>query len=377
MSKKIYNNPFKTIEMLKNENDTLNKLYKQALLKMKKIQKDYESMYSQFVNENMIRENIIKNNYIKYQELLEQHFQKEENNYIEEIKNLKLQMKEKEKIINVLQNNNTLLNDKLAKNELIFNLKEKEYQKQLFNKDRLLMKSSDIVNKNSHEVMEDIKKLKEEIKYFQNKANNNSNIYNKKINNINNDNINNFNYFNNEYKRQQQIKKSLSSNNFHDSNYYMDFNSKNNCFESFNNFENTKMGSFNLKQNFPYPFKNKASNNSNEIHKLKARIINLINIIKQKEREINFLKNSKQNLYMNNKTQNFDNFSNSTYINSINNNYRNINSEQKCIKRCNSQTSGQIRKNKKNKFNLCLVDSNIINKPIKKNVISYKNKTKT
>ena len=174
MSKKIYNNPFKTIEMLKNENDTLNKLYKQALLKMKKIQKDYESMYSQFVNENMIRENIIKNNYIKYQELLEQHFQKEENNYIEEIKNLKLQMKEKEKIINVLQNNNTLLNDKLAKNELIFNLKEKEYQKQLFNKDRLLMKSSDIVNKNSHEVMEDIKKLKEEIKYFQNKANNNS-----------------------------------------------------------------------------------------------------------------------------------------------------------------------------------------------------------
>ena len=377
MSKKIYNNPFKTIEMLKNENDTLNKLYKQALLKMKKIQKDYESMYSQFVNENMIRENIIKNNYIKYQELLEQHFQKEENNYIEEIKNLKLQMKEKEKIINVLQNNNTLLNDKLAKNELIFNLKEKEYQKQLFNKDRLLMKSSDIVNKNSHEVMEDIKKLKEEIKYFQNKANNNSNVCNKKINNFNNDNTNNLNYFNNEYKRQQQIKKSLSSNNFHDSNYYMDFNSKNNCFESFNNFENTKMGSFNLKQNFPYPFKNKASNKKNEIHKLKARIINLINIIKQKEREINFLKNSKQNLYMNNKTQNFDNFSNSTYINSINNNYRNINSEQKCIKRCNSQTSKQKKKNKKNKFNLCLVDSNMIKKPIKKNVISYKNKTKT
>ena len=73
------------------------------------------------------------------------------------------------------------MNDKLSKNELIYNLKEKEYQNQLLNKDRLLMKSSDIVNKNSYEVMEDIKKLKEEIKYFQNKANNNNinNIHNK------------------------------------------------------------------------------------------------------------------------------------------------------------------------------------------------------
>jgi hypothetical protein len=268
------------------------------------------------------------------------------------------------------------LNDKLSKNELLYKLKEKEYKKQLFNKDRLLIKSSDIVNKNSQEVMEDIKKLKEEIQYFQNKSNNNA--YNKKISNAINDNMNNANYFNNDYKRQQQIKKSLSSNNFNDPNCYMNLNNKNNYNECYNNFDNNnnRKGNFNKKQNYQNPIKTRALINSNEIRKYKTRIINLINIIKQKEKEINFWKNVRQNLYMTNKTQNFDNFSNNTYMNSMNN-YRNVNSEQKSIKRCYSQTSGQIRKNKKKKFNLCLVDSNMINKPVKRNIISYKHKTNT
>ena len=186
MSKNLYNslnnkksksNP---IEILKKENASLMQSYKELLIKIKKMQNEYESMYSKFLNENQMRENNLKNNYNRYQDLLQQHFQKEENNYLEEIKNLKLQIQEKDKIINILQNNNTLLNDKLTKIELIFNLKEKDYQKQLLNKDRLLMKSSDVVKKNSQEVMNDIKKLKEEIKFFQNKTynggNNNNNF---------------------------------------------------------------------------------------------------------------------------------------------------------------------------------------------------------
>ena len=377
MKKKINNNKYNSIEFLKKENASLTKLYKDALIKMKKIQRDYESMYSKFVNENQLRENFMKNNYIKYQELLQQHFQKEENNYIEEIKNLKLQIQEKDKVINALQNNNALLNDKLSKNELIYNLKEKEYQNQLLNKDRLLMKSSDIVNKNSYEVMEDIKKLKEEIKYFQNKANNNN------INNNNNyiydNNQNNLNYFNNEYKSQQQIKKSLSSNNFNDIRNYSDLNSKNNFNNNLTYYStnNPQIRNFNSNQNSPYAIKTKTlNNNSNEIHKLKTRIINLINIIKQKDKEINFWKNLRQNLYKANTTQNFDNnMYNKTYINSMNN-YRNINSEQKLMKRCNSQTANQIRQNKRKKFNLYLIDSNI-NKPIKRNIITYKNKMNT
>ena len=377
MKKKINNNKYNSIEFLKKENASLTKLYKDALIKMKKIQRDYESMYSKFVNENRLRENFMKNNYIKYQELLQQHFQKEENNYIEEIKNLKLQIQEKDKVINALQNNNTLLNDKLSKNELIYNLKEKEYQNQLLNKDRLLMKSSDIVNKNSYEVMEDIKKLKEEIKYFQNKANNNN--INNNDNYIYDNNPNNLNYFNNEYKRQQQIRKSLSSNNFNDIRNYSDLNSKNNFNNNLTYYttNNPQIRNFNSNQNSPYAIKTKTLNNkANEIHKLKTRIINLINIIKQKDKEINFWKNLRQNLYKANTTQNIDNnIYNKTYINSMNN-YRNINSEQKLMKRCNSQTANQIRQNKRKKFNLYLIDSNI-NKPIKRNIITYKNKMNT
>ena len=136
----------------------------------------------------------------------------------------------------------------------------------------------------------------------------------------------------------------------------MNLNNKNNYNECYNNFvnNNDKKGNFNKKQNYQNPIKTKALNNSNEIRKYKTRIINLIKIIKQKEKEINFWKN----------------------MNSMNN-YRNVNSEQKSIKRCYSQTSGQIRKNKKKKFNLCLVDSNMINKPVKRNIISYKHKTNT
>ena len=377
MSKNLYNsynyNSYKLnpIELLKRENSSLTKLYKEALLKMKKMQKDYELMYSKYVNENQIRENNIKNNYSQYQELLQQHFQKEENNYLEEIKHLKLQIQEKDKIINILQNNNALLNDKLSKNELIYNLKEKEYQKQLLNKDRLLMKSSDIVKKNSQEVMDDIRKLKEEIVYFQNKVNNNT--CKEKVIEISNDNLNNMNYFNNEYKN-QKIKKSLSSNNVSEPKYYRNINNKSNV-NILSNCMDNKNRNFNSKQTSPYAIKNKVFENSNEIHKLKIRIINLINIIKQKEKEINFWKNMRQNIYMSNTCQNIDNRSNKTYMNSYNN-YRNVNSEQKIMKRCNSQTSSQYRQNKRKKINLYLVDSNI-NKPIKRNIITFKNKTNT
>lgn len=369
MSKKSYNSRSNPIEILKKENASVNKLYKESLLKMKKLQKDYELMYSKYIEENQMRENSIKNNYVQYQELLQQHFQKEENKYIEEIKNLKFQIQEKDKIICILQNNNALLNDKLSKNELIYNLKEKEYQKQLLNKDRQLMKSSDIVKKNSQEVMDDIRKLKEEIKYFQNKVNYNNNnnlIYNEP----NNENINNMNYFNNEYKK-QNIKKSFSSSNVNNPKYNINTTTNNNL--SYYNNNINKIRNYNSKQTSPYAIKNKVFDNSNEIHKLKVRIINLINIIKQKEKEINYWKNMRQNLYKPNST-NYDNISNKTYINSYNN-YRNTNSEQKIIKRCNSQTTtNQVKQSKRKKINLYLVDSNI-NKPIRRNIISFKNKT--
>ena len=364
MSKKYYNsNP---IEILKKENASLTRQYKDLLIKMKRMQNEYESMYIKYVNENHIRENNIKNNYNKYQDLLQQHFQKEENNYLEEIKNLKMQIQEKDRIISVLQNNNVLLNDKLTKNELIFNLKEKDYQKQLFNKDRLLMKSSDVVKKNSQEVMEDIRKLKEDIKYFQNKVNNNNNNCNSIENNQNN-----FNYFNNDYKK-QKIKKSFSSNDFNNTNIKpcINIDNNNNNINNLTNGNMKKIKNFYSNQISPYVIKNKINNNSEEIYKLKNRIINLINIIKQKDKEILYWKNMRQNLYRNNATQNCENFSNKNYLNNTR-----YNSEKKMMRRCISQTSSQMQRNRRKNINLYLVDTNI-NRPIKRNnIITVNNKT--
>ena len=361
MSKKFYSNNNKynsnPIELLKKENASLTRSYKDLLIKMKTMQNEYETMYIKYVNENQMRENSIKNNYNKYQDLLQQHFQKEENNYLEEIKNLKLQIQEKDRIISILQNNNSLLNDKLVKNELIFSMKEKDYQKQLLNKDRLLIKSSDVVKKNSQEVMEDIRKLKEDIKYFQNKVSSNNQDMN-----------NNFNFFNNGYK--QKIKKSFSSN---------DFSNNNNIIKPYVNIDNEinnltnggvkKIKNFYSNQISPYTIKKNICINPEEIHKLKNRIINLINIIKQKDKEICYWKNLRHNLYRMNATQNCDNVSNKTYMNNLRQN-----SEKKIMKRCISQTSSQMQRNRRKNINLHLVDTNI-NKPIKRNIITINNNT--
>ena len=353
MSNKYYDsNP---IEILKKENASLTRQYKDLLIKMKRMQNEYEAMYIKYVNENQIREN--------NQDLLQQHFQKEENNYLEEIKNLKMQIQEKDRIISILQNNNALLNDKLTKNELIYNLKEKDYQKQLFNKDRLLMKSSDVVKKNSQEVMEDIRKLKEDIKYFQNKVNNNNNNFNSIENNQNN-----FNYFNNDYKK-QKIKKSFSSNDFNNNNIKPCININNNNINNSENENMKKIKGFYSNQISPYAIKNKISNNSEEIYKLKNRIINLINIIKQKDKEILYWKNMRQNLYRTNATQNCENLSNKNYLNNIG-----YNSEKKMMRRCISQTSSQMQRNRRKNINLHLIDTNI-NRPIKRNIITVNNKT--
>ena len=199
------NNDYESLIM---ENSSLNKLYKNAMNKMKRMQNEYESMYLEYLSENQQRENTLKNKYYKYQDLLQKQYKQEEKNYLDEIQHLKLEINEKNTIINNLQRNNSLLKDKISKNELIFQLKEKEYQKELLNKDRLLIQSSNIVKKNSKEAMEDIQKLKEELKYFQNKIYIMNNSQNEKqIANARTINSHsNINYYNQELNEKYKLK---------------------------------------------------------------------------------------------------------------------------------------------------------------------------
>ena len=317
----------KSYEILKKENDSLMQLYNDVLKKMKKMQTEYESMYLKYIKEYKEREYNLKNNYIKYQELIQQHFRKEENNYIETIKNLKIQIEQKDKYILILQNNNSLLNDKLVKNDLIYNLKEKDLKKQILDKERLLIISSDVVNKNSKEVMNDIQKLKQEINFFKNKYHNNN------MNNIN---------------RTNQIPRSLPYNNFKEN------------MNDINNSPNETKDGFDSNQNSPCDnvFNNGNDKNINEIKKLKMRIINLLSIIKQKDKEILYLKNL--NLKKNNNNNNIKRYYNTNMnMNMTQNSYKNnINHSHRNFRRCNSQSSSQL-KQKKNNMNLNIIDSNI------------------
>ena len=327
------------IESLRMENASLSQLYKNSLSKMKAMQDEYEALYLNYIKENQLRENNIKNNYFKYQNLLQQNFQNEENNYLEEINNLKLEINEKNKIINILQKNNSQLKEKLSRNELIFHLKEKEYQEELLKKDRQLMKYSEIVKKNTKEVMEDMQKLKNELKYFQNKIN----IINKDKD-LNNNKANTINNLKSSYFSQDSnfnnLKKSSSSNNFNQILCCCDCH-KNDFDKSF----------------YSAKFPNLLNiGNYNEIIILRNKIKYLNGIIKKKDEEITFWKNLRKNICNTNNESSMPNIEN--IINKLN---MNKNSQKNFQIRNGvrhlSQSSSHFRPYHKN-LNLNLVNSN-------------------
>lgn len=372
MSNNIY-------ESLRMENASLNTLYKNAMSKMKKMQNEYESIYLNYLNENQQRENTIKNNYFKYQNLFQKQYEREEKNYIEEINKLKLEINEKNKIINILQKNNAQLKNKLAKNDLTFHFKEKEYQKELLKKDRLLIKSSEVVKKNSKEVMEDIQKLKDEINYFQNKiCMNNINENDKSINSYSN-----LNYYSNKDFSSNRLKKNPSSN---------DFNNNNNIYGGCN-CNCHKNETMNLNKSFysvKYPnllqsqnpiINNKSKDYNNilyEIYSLRHKVKKLSNLIKQKDEEILFWKNLRRDLCLSNNninTQNYKNVLNNYKFDSRNKSINHIkyfnlsNSNKKNDRRSFSKSVSNFRPLKKD-INLNLVDCNMSKPSIKSLILN-------
>ena len=364
-------------ESLRIENASLNKLYKNALLKMKKMQKEYETIYLKYLNENQQRENNIKNNYFKYQNLFQKQYEREEKNYIEEINKLKLEINEKNKIINILQKNNAQLKNKISKNELTFHFKEKEYQKELLKKDRLLIKSSEVVKKNSKEVMEDIQKLKDEINYFQNKVYmNNINENDKSINSYSN-----LNYYNNKDFINNRLKRIPSSNDFNNNIYGGCNCNKNETMNLNKSFYSVKYP--NLIQSQNSFINNKSEDYNNilyEIFSLRHKIKKLNIIIKQKDKEILFWKNLRRDLCLSNNninTQNYKTILNTYKFDSRNKSINHINkfnlsnSSKKNDRKNFSNSVSNFRPLKKN-INLNLVDCNMSKPSIKIIILNEK-----
>lgn len=353
------------LESLQNENKSLKKelqllkekenSYQNSILRIKQIENEYESSYKKYINDYKNHEEEIKQKYLEFQKILEKQNEENEKKLNEEIILLKNELKEKDNIIHSLKEKINSLNESIAQEELNSYFKEKEYEEIIISKERKLNELNDAIKQIVQEATEEIKRLSEQLEDFQNRtkmANPLSLLIEKEViqNNINLNNINknttkstgnlnlNTNTINNaELVKQDDITKqsqNMVNNNALLSERYEinDIKSKintnihtpqrtNNSFV-FNSRYTTKENPIYYTQKNYY---NKGLPNQDvmtQMYLLENDKHLLLNELKQKEKEVNFWKNLRSDMYMNNqiKTLGINNsmaFSTNKYLNDI------------------------------------------------------------
>ena len=305
---------------LKNEIQILKekeKSYQTSISKIKKIQSEYESAYNESINDYKRHEEEIKNKYLEYEHILEKQNEENEKRFTDEIFLLKNELKEKDNIINSLNEKIYRLNEKIAKDELNYYFKEKEYEDIIISKERKLKELNDAIKQIVKEATEEIKRLSQQLEDFQNRARSNSNPMNyiiEKETIENNYNINNLNKSYNNPKNKINIIESLkqkdiinqSQNILNNSVLLLNDNFKKQNFLEGNSpqrMNNSYMiyNKYNNKLNNDNPLLNSNNNPdlNTQVYVLKKNNNELIRQLKQKEKEVNFWKNLRTDLYAN------------------------------------------------------------------------------
>ena len=350
------------IESLQNENISLKnqiqlyqekeKSYQSSILQIKKIQNEYELSYQQSINDYKKHEEEIKKKYLDYQKIMESQNEESEKRLLEEILLLKNELKGKDDIINALNEKLNLLNERMSKDELNFYFKEKEYEDIIISKERKLSELNDAIRQIVQEATEEIKRLSEQLEEFQNRSklnnplnflieretienNYNLGILNRSVDDIKNNNINI-----NSIKSLKQNDIIKQSQNIINNSMLLSEKFKN-AFKDGNNNMNTPLkmnNSFILNNKFakdnPAFFtqnnfynRNNINDNNNEdlvtqVYLLQNDKNLLANELRQKEKEVNFWKNLRSDIYNNrqpviNPTNNSINLSTSKYLNDL------------------------------------------------------------
>ena len=354
------------LEILKNENTSLkNQIqiyiekensYQSSISRIKKIQSEYESSYQQSINEYKAHEEEIKKKYYNYQKILENQNEQNEKRLNNEILLLKNEQKEKDKIIQSLNEKINLLNEKISKEELNYYIKEKEYEDIIMSKERKLSELNEAIKQIVQEANEEIKRLSQQLEEFENKSKSNNPInnlveretvennlnvnlgmLNRSVDDIKNKNnnviINNNNNSNEIVKQSQNIANNSFllpdrfKNTFNDgANSIIAPQKANNSFILNNKYSNDHP--------MLYPqnkFDNKTNNNNStvgsqnlmtQLYLLQNDKNVLANELKQKEKEVNFWKNIRSDMYSKNQAQNNSannsiNFSTNNYLNDM------------------------------------------------------------
>ena len=305
---------------LKNEIQILKekeKSYQTSISKIKKIQSEYESAYNESINDYKRHEEEIKNKYLEYEHILEKQNEENEKRFTDEIFLLKNELKEKDNIINSLNDKINRLNEKIAKDELNYYFKEKEYEDIIISKERKLKELNEAIKQIVKEATEEIKRLSQQLEDFQNRARSNSNPMNyiiEKETIENNYNINNLNKSYNNPKNKINIIDSLKQkdiinqsqnilnnsvlllhDNFKKQNF-LEGNSPqriNNSYMIYNKYNNK------LNNNNPLLNSNNNPDLNTQVYALKENNNELIRQLRQKEKEVNFWKNLRTDLYAN------------------------------------------------------------------------------
>ena len=342
------------LESLQNENISLKnqiqiyqekeKSYQSSIYQIKKIQNEYESSYQQSINDYKKHEEEIKQKYFEYQKILENQNEENEKRLSDEIISLKNELKGKDNIINSLNVKINALNEKMSKEELNYYFKEKEYEDIIISKERKLSELNDAIKQIVQEATEEIKRLSEQLEEFQNRIklnhpmnfliereaienNYNLGFLNRSVDDIKNNNANiNINSIKS-FKQNDIVKQSQNiinnsmilsekfKNAFKDGNNNIATPLKGNNSFIINNKFVRDNPSFYTQNNF-YNNRNNNNNNDSNNQDLMAQLYllqndkNLLaNELRQKEKEVNFWKNLRNDIYSKNQT----------HINSANN----------------------------------------------------------
>ena len=352
------------LEILQNENTSLKsqiQIYKEkensyqiSISRIKKIQTEYESSYQQSINECKAHEEEIKKKYYNYQKILENQNEQNQKRLTNEILLLKTEQKEKDKIIQSLTEKINLLNEKLSKEELNYYVKEKEYEDIIISKERKLSELNDAIKQIVEEANEEIKRLSQQLEEFENKPKTNNPInnvmereatenilnvnlgmLNKSVDDIKNKNNNVIiSNNNNDIMKQSQ---NIANNSFLLSDRFKNVlndgpnsittpQKANNSFMLNNKYSNDRPMLYTQNN-----YANKSTNNNSatgsqnlmtQLYLLQNDKNVLANELKQKEKEVNFWKNIRSDMYSKNQVQNNSannsiNFSTNNYLNDM------------------------------------------------------------
>ena len=160
-----YNNLKKKLQSFQEKE----KLYQSSISKLKKFQNEYQQTFNKALNDYKLHEAQIKKTYINYQKLIEKHYKENENKFLEEISKLNMEIKQKDNIINNLNNKIIFLNKKLNKMESDYLIKNKKLESEVVNRERKLNELNESMIQLARDTNDEIKLLRDEFEFFNNR----------------------------------------------------------------------------------------------------------------------------------------------------------------------------------------------------------------